>query len=168
MTMGRMRSIVAIGSLAAALTACDQKATMPTSLSTAPIPIFVAGTASPPPAISITTPFALSCNPTNGPATTVDLVITVTNFIDVEEVTFRININAGTHVTGSPITIPKSELNAMFGSTRVQSGTTRVFGFQPQVVCRLLPTTSFAADVVFFDSTGTRRIVTVSSSPGAR
>ena len=165
MTMGRMCSILAIGALAAALTACDNK-TMPTSLSTAPTPVFVAGTASPPPTISITTPFVLSCNPTNGPATTLDLVITVTNSIDVEQVTFR--IDAGTRVTGSPITIPKSELNTLFGSTRVQSGTTRIFGFQPQVVCSLLPATSFAADVVFIDSTGTRRIVTVSSSPGAR
>ena len=163
MTMGRMGSILAVGSLAAALTACDQKAKTRTSLSTAPTPLFVAGTASPPPAISITTPFSFSC--TSGPATTIDLVITVTNFIDVEQVTFR--IDASTHVTALPITIPKSELKAMFGSTRVQSGTTRVFGFQSVIVCSLLPTTAFAADVVFVDSTGARRTVTVSSSAGA-
>lgn len=164
MTKGPMRSILAIGSLAA-LAACDQNSTTQSSIVLAPTrPAFV-GTMASLPAISIATPARLSCILLTAAATRLDLLIAASSFVDVEQVTFR--LMDGTHIGGSPITIPRPQLNAQFGSTRVQSGTTRVFAFQPQFLCGSLQPTSFAADVVFFDAVGARQIVTVSSSPVA-
>ena len=157
-----MRLVLAIGS-AAALTACDQDATLQTSLATAPTRSAFVGRMASLPTVSIAAPVGFSCMPTTTVATSVNLVIVASTFIDVEQVTLR--LIDGTHVGSSPITIPQAQLSAQFGSTRVQPGTTRVFAFQPQFLCGSLQPALFAADVVFLDATGARQTMTVSSSP---
>jgi hypothetical protein len=68
----------------------------------------------------------------------------------------------GTNLGGPSVTFPRSELNGMFGSTRVVSS--RAFAFRPQFACGLGRPRSLVADVVLIDGDGSRRNVSVSAA----
>ena len=80
--------------------------------------------------------------------------------VSVDSVTFR--LLDGSDRGGPMITVPKPELEQMFGSTVVVGS--RAFAFQPVFGCGVVQARSLAADVVLVDSAGTARNVTVGAS----
>ena len=91
-----------------------------------------------------------------------DLVIVQTLPVNVFMDQVRLHLLDGTNVGGPSITFPRSQLNAMFGSTLVVG--TRAFGFRPQFGCGLRRPLGIVADVVLIDAEGSHRGVSVNAA----
>jgi hypothetical protein len=91
-----------------------------------------------------------------------DLVIVQTRPVNVFMDRVTLHLLDGTNLGGPSITFPRSQLNAMFGSTLVVG--TRAFPFRPQFACGLRRPGSIAADVLLIDAEGSGRSVSVNAA----
>ncbi len=91
-----------------------------------------------------------------------DLLIAETRAVNVFMDRVTLHLLDGTNVGGPSITFPRSQLNAMFGSTLVAG--TRAFSFRPQFACGLRRPGSIAADVLLIDAEGSVQSVSVNAA----
>ena len=88
-------------------------------------------------------------------------VIVVSSGLDLTVDSMTLHMIDGTTLGGPSVTIPSPQLNALFGTTIVRAGTSRMFALHPVFGCTGRRPRSLAARVVLLDQRGTLQTVNV-------
>jgi hypothetical protein len=75
-----------------------------------------------------------------------------------------LHLNDGSNVGGPTVTIPRADLNSLFGSTLIRAGSSRTFGFRPSFRCVPLQAQLVRGEFNFIDEFGVRQTMTTTMS----
>lgn len=75
-----------------------------------------------------------------------------------------LHLNDGSNVGGPTVTIPRADLNSLFGTTLVRAGSSRVFGFRPLFRCVPFQAQLVRGEFNFIDEFGVQQTMTTTMS----